>query len=332
MIMADKIMDLRKKNGWSQEELAEKLNVSRQSVSKWEGAQSVPDLNKVIAMASLFDVSTDYLLKDEIENLPEAGEVVVTTSTAEPPARSVSMEEANSFLAVNLQAAKQISIGVVLCILSPICLFMLGVTGYKGLIPLSEEQGSLLGLIILLLMVACAVFLFVRTGFQLSRYSYLEEELIDTEYGVTGMVKERRQAYENTHMTALTAGIILCVLSAVPIFLVGVVNTENDVLGAAGVCLTLVMVAVGVWLIVRVSIIWGGFQKLLEEGDYSRKTKTAPKSIVAGIYWSLAVAVYLAYSFWTNDWERSWIIWPVAGVLFAAVIRIEDAVLNRNNH
>ena len=62
MILADKIVDLRKKNGWSQEELAEKLEVSRQSVSKWEGAQSVPDLNRVLQLSELFGVSTDYLL------------------------------------------------------------------------------------------------------------------------------------------------------------------------------------------------------------------------------------------------------------------------------
>ena len=67
MILADKIINERKKNGWSQEELAEKLNVSRQAVSKWEGAQSIPDLQRIVAMAELFGVSTDYLLKDEIE-------------------------------------------------------------------------------------------------------------------------------------------------------------------------------------------------------------------------------------------------------------------------
>ena len=65
MILADKIIDLRKKNGWSQEELAEKLQVTRQSISKWEGAQSTPDLNKILAMSQLFGVTTDYLLKDE---------------------------------------------------------------------------------------------------------------------------------------------------------------------------------------------------------------------------------------------------------------------------
>ena len=67
MILADKIIELRKKNGWSQEDLAEKLSVSRQSISKWEGAQSIPDMNKIIKMSEIFGVSTDFLLKDEME-------------------------------------------------------------------------------------------------------------------------------------------------------------------------------------------------------------------------------------------------------------------------
>lgn len=67
MILADKILELRKQNGWSQEELADKLGVSRQSVSKWEGAQSIPDMERIIALSRLFGVSTDLLVKDEID-------------------------------------------------------------------------------------------------------------------------------------------------------------------------------------------------------------------------------------------------------------------------
>ena len=59
MTLADKIIDLRRKSGWSQEELAHRLNVSRQSVSKWEGAQSVPEVEKLLQMSRLFGVSTD---------------------------------------------------------------------------------------------------------------------------------------------------------------------------------------------------------------------------------------------------------------------------------
>ena len=66
MMFADKLIRLRKKAGWSQEELAARLHVSRQAVSKWEGAQSVPDLEKIVRLSELFGVSTDYLLKDEV--------------------------------------------------------------------------------------------------------------------------------------------------------------------------------------------------------------------------------------------------------------------------
>lgn len=71
MIFADKLIQLRKKAGWSQEELAEQMNVTRQSVSKWEGAQSVPDLKKIIRLSELFGVSTDYCLKmkSKIQNV-----------------------------------------------------------------------------------------------------------------------------------------------------------------------------------------------------------------------------------------------------------------------
>ena len=63
-MLSEKIINLRKSRGWSQEELAERLNVSRQSVSKWESGVSNPDLDKIVAMSTLFGVSTDYLLKD----------------------------------------------------------------------------------------------------------------------------------------------------------------------------------------------------------------------------------------------------------------------------
>ena len=67
MILADKIIEERKRSGWSQEELADQLGVSRQAVSKWESAGSIPDLQKIIQLAELFGVGTDYLLKDEME-------------------------------------------------------------------------------------------------------------------------------------------------------------------------------------------------------------------------------------------------------------------------
>ncbi len=63
MNMADRIQSLRKAKGMSQEELADKIGVSRQAVSKWESGQSTPDSEKIIIMSELFEVTTDYILK-----------------------------------------------------------------------------------------------------------------------------------------------------------------------------------------------------------------------------------------------------------------------------
>ncbi len=329
MMMADKIILERKKNGWSQEELADRLHVSRQSVSKWEGAQSVPDLNKVIAMADLFGVSTDYLLKDELEELPMVQEMSVTVDQEGEAVRMVSLDEAHSYLSAAERSARQISVGVMLCILSPILLIVGASAGAVGLIPLTEDQASILGCIILMLIVAAAVFLFVKNGMQLSKYDYLENELIDTEYGVISLAKERKQEYEHAHLMGMTVGVILCVLSAVPVLGAALAAEDNELLMSVGVGITLALIAVGVWQIVRVSIVWESYQKLLEEGDYTRKKKRSKDSVLSGIYWAIVTAVYLGWSFWTMEWHRTWIIWPVAGVLYAVVRSIEEAMQNR---
>ncbi len=98
MILADKITALRKKAGWSQEELAEQLGVTRQSVSKWEGAQSVPDMDKVVQMSRLFGVTTDFLLKDELSEEEPAPE------GCDSPLRRVTMAEASEYLALRRTA------------------------------------------------------------------------------------------------------------------------------------------------------------------------------------------------------------------------------------
>lgn len=70
MNFSEKLLTLRKANNLTQEQLAEKLDVSRQSISKWESGQATPELEKIVVMSALFDVTTDYLLKSsEIDDL-----------------------------------------------------------------------------------------------------------------------------------------------------------------------------------------------------------------------------------------------------------------------
>ena len=78
MKLSDKIVGLRKSNGMSQEDLAEKLDVSRQAISRWESGAAMPDANNILQLSKLFDVTTDYLLNDDYQSdndLPKIKEV-----------------------------------------------------------------------------------------------------------------------------------------------------------------------------------------------------------------------------------------------------------------
>ncbi len=329
MILADKIIDLRKKNGWSQEELAEQLDVSRQSVSKWESAQSVPDMGRVVQMSKLFGVSTDYLLKDELEQ----SDVAVSGSEPDSPERTVGMEEANDFLRAKEKNSGTVALGVMLCILSPICLILLAGAQQMGLIRITEGQAVGIGVAVLLLMVGGAVALFVTSNLRISRYEYLEKENIDTLYGVDGMARERREQFRPTYVRQLTLGIVLCVLSAIPIFVSMMFYGQQEVFShVLSVAALLLLVGIGVLLIIRATIPWDAFNQLLEEGSFSRESKAVERKTApfSGIYWALVTAGYLAWSFITGEWTKTWIVWPVAAVSYGAIVGIVSMLQKKN--
>ncbi|MBO4872026.1 MAG: helix-turn-helix transcriptional regulator [Lachnospiraceae bacterium] len=326
MILADKIIELRKKNGWSQEELADVLNVSRQSVSKWESAQSIPDMNRILKMSEVFGVSTDYLLKDEMD-APE----YLAQPESDSSLRSVSMEEAQDFLTVKEKNARQVSLGVLLCILSPAVLLLLGALQETGKIALSENAAGGIGLTVLFLMIGAAVALFVLTGIRTQKYEYLEKEPIETAYGVSGLVREQMTRFQPRFTAWLTTGIVLCVVSVIPLMLSFFLFEESDLAKAVSIIFILLFCAAGVWMILRVGIVQGGYKMLLEEGDYSRKEKQEQQKTgwISGVYWMAITAIFLTYSFLTGRWDRSWIIWAVSGVVYALIIGIIKGVQSR---
>lgn len=333
MILADKITDLRKKNGWSQEELANQLGVSRQAVSKWESASSIPDLDKIVKMSIIFGVSTDYLLKDSLEERRDTEEILECNTAElgmddEKGIRMISMETANVYLDLLRNISSRIALGVSHCILSPIMLIGLtGVSDKKEGMILSAEAAVGIGMTILLLMVAVAVAVFIIYGRKIEIYDFLEKEPIELAYGVKGLVEKEKLGYEAVHSRKLVLGIVLCILSAVPIMVLAV-SDKNEMLTILGVNLCLILVSIGVYLLVSTGIVYGGFQKLLEEGDYTRSQKIENKrnDVIGKIYWCSATAIYLGWSFITMEWEKTWIVWPIAGVFYGAVVGISSVI------
>lgn len=342
MILAEKIMELRKKKGWSQEQLGERLEISRQSVSKWESGASIPDLDKIVKMSHIFSASTDYLLKDELES-PQEGTQTDTASEQEPEngcgalnGRSVTLEEANKYMDMAKQSAKGTALGTFLCILSPVCLLLISGFLQDGRIRMSDERAGAAGLIILLVLVLAGVALLVTEGMKLSGFRYLDEEGISLKYGVRGIVEKRREDFEQTHRRCTVLGVALCIISVIPLMTVGTF-VDNDIYSIMCFALLIVFAAVAVYLFVWSGCIYGSFRKLLQEGEYAKEKKAIKKrtAFLNGVYWAGVLAAFLILRS-SNIYEESeynilGIYWTVAVLLYIMIRGILGAVMERRS-
>ncbi len=329
MLLADKIINERKKNGWSQEELADMLDVSRQSVSKWESAQSIPDIQKILKMAEIFGVSTDYLLKEYME--PEQNGIVPYYETNESysPLKRVSMEEASEYISLRKAVLPKVALGVFLCITCPVVLILLAGLQSTGIINTTENVAVAIGLLVLFAQIGIAVWLFISQGGKLNKYDFLEQEAFDTEYGVDGMAREKLAASEPYSTRALTIGVMLCVLGCVPLVITSVLQLPSIVI-VSMVCLLLLAVGCAVYMFIAICGVNSSYKILLQTDDYSSENKKKNKKLepLSRIYWLLITVIYLAVSFITNRWDITWIIWAVSGVLFALIRVIGESLVN----
>lgn len=322
MILADKIIRLRKRSGWSQEELADQMQVSRQAVSKWESAQTVPDLEKLLKLSALFGVTTDYLLKDELEDeeFTDEGELSV---------KKVTLAQASEYLALRKKASVWIALATFLCVIAVIPLMLLAAKSDVSA-ALSEAAAAGIGLLVLLVLVAIAVAMFLRCGFHSAPYAFLEKEPFETEYGVTGMVKQAQKAFRPTYTRCNILAACICVLSPVPLF-AGALGNVGNFYVVLLLCVTMVLAGLGAAIFIVVGVRWASMQRLLKEGEFApqEKRKARIKETVSTAYWLLATAVYLLWSFSTDDWQSTWIVWPIAGVVFAAVMCLCNLLIDR---
>ena len=257
MILADKIIILRKKNGLSQEELAEKLGVSRQAVSKWEGAQTIPDLERILQMAKLFGVTTDYLLKDEIENEEFSNDNVDSSL------RKISIEEANEYIRQRKKASFLIALATFLCILAPIPLIMLGAAVDASVIAMSENVMGIVGVACMFFFVLCAVPLFLYCGFKNDAYEFLDKkEPFELAYGVRGMVNDKRDKFRSTYVLCNIIATCLCVFSPVPLVLTSFL--ENEMLTVFMLALGMIIAGVGCSIFIIVGVQDESTKKLLK--------------------------------------------------------------------
>lgn len=317
MIFADKLIILRKRHNMSQEELADKLNVTRQSISKWEGAQSVPDLQKVLQLSELFGVSTDVLLKDELQLDEE------NPQSAEPKSycRKVSIEETNGYLAHAAATAKRYGIATGLCIFSVVPL--LACLSKQVTEVIGQGIALLAGIILMFTVISLGVGTFIYSSFKNENYKFLDNTVFELQYGVKGILEERKKSYLPIFARNVIISVVLCILSVIPVIVVSVAFEEYVMWG---IVVTVIIICVASSLSVYSGTRWNSLQKLLSEGEYTFEGKKANRLAekISGIYWPLILTIYLGYSFISGNWGKSWIVWPVAAVFYAVVAGIVE--------
>ena len=209
--------------------------------------------------------------------------------------------------------------------ISPITLILLGgLSEYSARI--TENTAAGIGLIVLIVLVAAAVGIFLSSSAQVREFAFLETEPFETEYGVSGMVRQRQQDFQPTANRLNMIGTILCIMSVLPLFL-AMCLSGSDLMYIGAVCLLLGFVALACLAFVYAGTQTAAMEKLLEEGDYTRQRKSKSRLIgtVSVCYWLVVTAIFMFYTFgpYGNAQAKySWFIWAIAGILFGAVMAV----------
>ena len=330
MLLSEKIMSLRKRNGWSQEELAQQLGVSRQSVSKWESMASMPDIQKIMSMSELFGVSTDYLLKDELEELPTTAVTTTaaattadnadtatsdgiadtaasaatgafsgddaSTSKTVAPKLSVSLETATEYLDAVARTSRPTSFAITLFILGPALLVSLATYSEDALnfdpTRISPDALGIAGVCLMMLFIAAGVGLLILQDMKLAKFKQLREASLELQYGVEAAVRRRAESTESLRYMQQAAGVCLTILSAIPFLIASYFGAGLTF--AVGFLAAAILVSLGVYLLVYSGILRDGYRVLLQEGDFSHDEKSSKKDYesTALKYRSLAKAYF----------------------------------------
>lgn len=328
MKLAEKIILLRKQKGWSQEELAAQMDVTRQSISKWESGASVPDIDKIVLLSSIFGITTDYLLKEDAELIQGEGN---SKSPKEVQKRHIARQEVEDFLNIKKKTAPKIALGVWLCIVSPAILIILIGFSENNKYNITPISAVAAGMIALFGLVAVAVALFIINGMAVSKFEYIEKEPISIDRDLETELKEECEQFMPRFSTNIAIGVMCCIISVIPVVIFGVL--ENELLTMLAVGLLLVIVACGVFLMVKVGIVKGSYDQLLQIGDFSFENKKVSKKMepIVPVYWICITVIYLWVSFETEAWNTTWIIWLIGVILFQIISLVVQNKMMKEN-
>lgn len=322
MILADKLIKLRKMKGLSQEELAEKLGVTRQAVSRWEGAQTYPDLQKIVSISEFYNVSTDYLLKDGEEDIqksfnesrfPEADSDLAkqnNNASENCNLRLVDQSEAEEYVNVKKHMAVRYSFACVLFILSVLpatimALIKLAFKQFNSAIALS------VGGIMFVAMIALGCFILVKSSKKhveiLSRFNAPFELDYQTERNVTIW----KLTYFPHYRSLIVAATLLVLIMIIPVLYL---SFRANWIAVAS--LSFITIACASAICVYVRTIYNSYVKILKKGVGSNKKSVWDVvAFLSAVYWLYVMSTYPLFVYLTDMVDKRWILF----IIYAAI-------------
>ncbi|WFA08829.1 permease prefix domain 1-containing protein [Tissierella sp. Yu-01] len=231
----------------------------------------------------------------------------------------VSYERAMNYIEDSRATSPKTALGVSLCILSPVVLLTLLGLYESKIISVREDLLIAIGIFFVISLVAIAISLFIKDSGRLDAYKDLCTDSFRLDYKTEQMVSKIHKQEEPIYKSTVSISVMLYIFSGLPIIVTPLI-IENGGIHILAVVVTLIIIALTTYNIISKGGAIEACRVLLQMEEYTieNKSNTTYKT-VSKVYWSVVVAAYLGYSFITNDWSKSWIIWPVAGTLFAAV-------------
>lgn len=288
MDFSEKLRTLRKQHGLSQEELAHRLGVSRQAVSKWETGQGFPDTDKLLVLSNMFAVSLDYLLKNG-----DVGETVHTDSRY-----FVSPDLAGEYFAFKKKRGYQIAIGVALLVFSlSFTLFFSGP----------------LGVVLFLLVAALGLAVLVMLAFQPDRMRFfeLERRPLAFDPGFLQRFQDDFAAEQRRCGLKIALAVFLIILSFTLAFIIDEGGYGDQYLGVMPM-----VWALAVGLIIAAGTTIGAGHVILNNPDHVEEVEEEERqSWIYAATMPLSGVLYLALGFIWNAWHPGWLVFPLTAIL-----------------
>ena len=292
MKFGEKLQKLRKEKGMSQEELAARLHVSRQAVSKWENDQGYPETEKMLMIGNIFSVTMDYLLKDE------GGE--------QPQGFYASRECVQGYLQQEKRITLRIAVGTLLCILSglPVLIY-----------PQQEDVMSIFSMIL----IALGIAVLVSLSFDKNEYKILKQEPLYFDHDHLQELKEENDGLQKKFKRLIIAGLLLIFLSCIiAIISEDVLHMEKAPMDAG----YLLLISIAVFLFIYAGCSMDTYELLVDNETYRKKKHGNRYSWLYYVTLGCASILYvgLGMLFGKEAWRTGWILIAVTWLVTYGIV------------